>query len=68
MTPHPHKHVDTHTHAQMAKKQEEVETIQEYNCILLSNLMPDNHFLTPSVVGALVSIIEASSYNDYSHT
>ena len=42
----------------MAKQHEEVETIQEYNCILLTNLMPDhvvNHFLNPDV-RALVSI------------
>ena len=41
----------------MTKRQEEVETIQEYNRILLSNLMPDhvvNHFLNPDV-NALVS-------------
>ena len=36
----------------MKKQQEEVETIREYNCILLTNLMPDhvvNHFLTLDV-------------------
>ena len=43
----------------MTKRQEVVETIQEYNHILLSNLMPDhvvNHFLSLDVK-ALVSIV-----------
>lgn len=45
--------------AQMTKRQEEVERIQECNCILLTNLMPEyvvNHFLNPDVnFKALVS-------------
>ena len=43
----------------MTKRQEVVETIQEYNHILLSNLMPDhvvNHFLSLDIK-ALVSIV-----------
>lgn len=44
----------------MTNRQEEVEIIKEYNCILLTNLMPDhvvNHFLTQDAnVSALVSL------------
>ena len=59
-----HVCIDTHSptlyycFTQMTKRQEEVERIQECNCILLTNLMPDhvvNHFLNPDVK-ALVGI------------
>lgn len=54
----------------MTKRQEEVETIQEYNRILLSNLMPDhvvNHFLNPDVNALVSTEAEAWSLQLCSH-